>query len=102
MYFKLFITLIVCLLPICANAEWTTKDTELQAIYNTLQVYDWKQTLKMPSKKNYTENNFVIAKFYEKQKNLKAARIYYKEVADNYADTSWGPKALAKLKMIGE
>jgi outer membrane protein assembly factor BamD len=48
------------------------------------------------------ENNFVIAKFYEKQKNLKAARIYYKEVADNYADTSWGPKALAKLKIIGE
>ena len=48
------------------------------------------------------ENNFVIAKFYEKQKNFKAARIYYKEVADNYADTSWGPKALAQLKMIGE
>jgi outer membrane protein assembly factor BamD len=48
------------------------------------------------------ENNFVIAKFYEKQKNLKAARIYYKEVADNYADTSWGPKALAHLKIIGE
>jgi len=48
------------------------------------------------------ENNFVIAKFYQKQKNFKAARIYYKEVADNYADTSWGPKALAQLKMIGE
>ncbi len=48
------------------------------------------------------ENNFVIAKFYEKQKNLKAARIYYKEVASNYADTSWGPKALAQLKIIGE
>jgi len=48
------------------------------------------------------ENNFVIAKFYEKQKNLKAARIYYKEVANNYADTSWGPKAEAHLKIIGE
>ena len=48
------------------------------------------------------ENNFVIAKFYQKQKKLKAARIYYKEVADNYADTSWGPKALAELKKIGE
>ncbi len=48
------------------------------------------------------ENNFVIAKFYEKQKNLKAARIYYKEVANNYADTSWAPKALAQLKVIGE
>ena len=48
------------------------------------------------------ENNFVIAKFYEKQKNLKAARIYYKEVANNYADTSWGPKASGQLKIIGE
>jgi len=48
------------------------------------------------------ENNFVIAKFYEKQKNLKAARIYYKEVANNYADTTWGPKASAHLKSIGE
>ena len=48
------------------------------------------------------ENNFVIAKFYEKQKNLKAARIYYKEVTNQYADTSWGPKALARLKAIGE
>jgi len=48
------------------------------------------------------ENNFVIAKFYQKQKNLKAARIYYKEVVNNYADTSWGPKAQAVLKIIGE
>ncbi len=48
------------------------------------------------------ENNFVIAKFYEKQKNLKAARIYYKEIISSYADTSWGPKALAQLKKIGE
>ena len=53
-------------------------------------------------KEKEAENNFVIAKFYQKQKNLKAARIYYKEVANNYADTSWGPKALAQLKMMGE
>jgi outer membrane protein assembly factor BamD len=53
-------------------------------------------------KEKEAENSFVIAKFYEKQKNLKAARIYYKEVADNYADTSWGAKALAHLKIIGE
>jgi outer membrane assembly lipoprotein YfiO len=47
------------------------------------------------------ENNFVIAKFYQKQKNLKAAQIYYKEVVRNYADTSWAPKAQVQLKMIG-
>jgi len=48
------------------------------------------------------ENDFVIAKFYEKSKNIKAARIYYKDVASNYADTSWGSKALVQLKKIGE
>ncbi len=48
------------------------------------------------------ENNFVIAEFYKKQKNLKAARIYYREVINNYADTSWAPKATAILKIIGE
>jgi len=53
-------------------------------------------------KEKEAENNFVIAEFYKKQKNLKAAGIYYKEVANNYADTSWGPKALAQLKIIGE
>jgi len=53
-------------------------------------------------KEREAENNFVIAKFYQKQKNLKAARIYYKEVINNYADTSWAPKAIAILKIIGE
>jgi outer membrane protein assembly factor BamD len=48
------------------------------------------------------ENNFVIADFYKKQKNFKAARVYYKEVADDYADTAWGAKAKAELKMIGQ
>jgi len=48
------------------------------------------------------ENDFIIAKFYENQKNLTAARIYYKNVASNYADTVWGVKAQAILKVIGE
>jgi len=52
-------------------------------------------------KEKEAENNFVIASFYEKQKNLKAARIYYKEVVNNFADTSWAPKAQARLKVIG-
>lgn len=47
------------------------------------------------------ENNFVIAKFYDKQKNFKAAQIYYKEVVNDYADTSWATKAAARMKIIG-
>ena len=53
-------------------------------------------------KEKEAENNFVIAKFYEKQKNLKAARIYYKEITNSYTDTTWAPKAMARLKVIGE
>ena len=58
-----------------------------------------EQMIRLKTKQ--AENDFVIAKFYEKQKNLKAARIYYKDVAQKYADTSWGLKALARLKVIG-
>jgi len=47
------------------------------------------------------QNSFLIAQFYEKQKNTKAAKVYYKDVIDRYADTSWAPKALARLKIIG-
>ena len=53
-------------------------------------------------KEKEAENSFVIAKFYEKQKNLKASRIYYKEVISKYPDTSWAVKAMERLKKIGE
>lgn len=48
------------------------------------------------------ENAYVIASFYEKQKNIKSARVYYRDLADRYGDTKWGGKALARLKVIGE
>ncbi len=48
------------------------------------------------------QNEFVIAKFYEKSKNLKSARIYYKDVGHRYPDTSWANQASARLKAIGE
>lgn len=48
------------------------------------------------------ENGFVVAKFYEKQRQWKAARLYYKEITTAYGDTTWGPKAAGRLKAIGE
>jgi outer membrane protein assembly factor BamD len=48
------------------------------------------------------ENSFVIAEFYEKQKNFKGARIYYKELIEKFEDTSWANKAKSRLKVIGE
>ncbi|MDE2027637.1 MAG: outer membrane protein assembly factor BamD [Candidatus Omnitrophica bacterium] len=47
-------------------------------------------------------NDFIIAQFYQKQKKFKAARIYYQQVVDNYADTPWGYKAQTMLKTLGE
>ena len=46
------------------------------------------------------ENNFVVAQFYEKQKNHKAARIYYETVAKDYRDTSWSKKASRKSEEL--
>ena len=48
------------------------------------------------------ENTFLIAKFYEKQKNFRAARVYYKDIINKYADTNWCAKALMRLKVIGD
>jgi outer membrane protein assembly factor BamD len=48
------------------------------------------------------ENNFVIAKFYEKQKNFVAAKIYYKIVVDEYKNSPWAKKALLKIREMSE
>ncbi len=47
------------------------------------------------------ENNFLVAKFYEKQKNYTAAKIYYKLIIDDYANTKWSSKALEKYRAMG-
>ncbi len=47
------------------------------------------------------ENNFVIAQFYEKQKNYKSATIYYNKIVDRYSDTKFGAKAMARLRIVG-
>jgi len=45
-------------------------------------------------------NNFIIAHFYEKQKNYKSAKIYYAAVVDKYKNTSWAVKALEKIRAL--
>ncbi len=46
------------------------------------------------------ENNFVVAQFYEKQKNYKAAKIYYEIIVNDYENSSWSPRALEKIREI--
>lgn len=44
------------------------------------------------------ENNFKVAQFYEKQKNYKAAKIYYQSVVDDFGNSAWSVKALIKIR----
>lgn len=48
------------------------------------------------------EKNFLVAKFYIKQKKFKAAKLYLTKIVDDYKDTSWAAKALAKIREINE
>lgn len=51
-------------------------------------------------KEKEAENNFLIARFYEKQKNYKAARIYYDTVVEDYTFSPLAVKALEKLREL--
>ncbi|MFC1510231.1 outer membrane protein assembly factor BamD [Candidatus Omnitrophota bacterium] len=46
------------------------------------------------------ESKMVVAEFYEKQKNYKAASIYYKKVLEKYNDTRWAVQALKRIQEI--
>ncbi len=45
-------------------------------------------------------NNFVVAQFYEKQKNYKAAKIYYQTIVDDYKTSPLASKALLKIREL--
>ena len=47
------------------------------------------------------ENSFVVAQFYEKQKNYKAAKIYYQVVVDDFESSSWASESLKKIREMG-
>ena len=40
----------------------------------------------------------MVAKFYEKQKNYKSAKIYYKMIIDDYKNSKFSQKALEKYR----
>ncbi len=46
------------------------------------------------------ENNYLIAKFYEKQKQYDAAKVYYTTIVEKYKNTPWAAKALEKLRQL--
>lgn len=46
------------------------------------------------------KNNFLVAQFYEKQKNYKAAKIYYQMIVDDYQTSPLASKALQKIREL--
>jgi len=44
--------------------------------------------------------SYNIARFYEKQEDYKAAKIYYNNILDNYPDSPWVTKAKERLNLI--
>ena len=48
------------------------------------------------------ENNFLIAQFYAKQKNYKAAKVYFNEIVNDYNDTIWAKKSLERIQELGK
>ncbi len=51
-------------------------------------------------KEKEAENVFLIAKFYEKQKNYKSAKLYYQSIVDDYSQTKWVAPSLKKIREI--
>lgn len=59
-----------------------------------LQIYELRE--------KEAENNFLIAKFYEKQKNYKAAKTYYQTIVNDYAKTRWAAPSLKKILKMNQ
>lgn len=46
------------------------------------------------------QTNYNIARFYEKQKDYRAAKIYYNDIIDNHPGSIWAAKSLERIKII--
>jgi len=46
------------------------------------------------------ESSYDIARFYEKQSQSAAAKIYYSEIVNNYPNSAWAAKALERLRVL--
>jgi len=57
------------------------------------------QVAKLKNKE--AENAFLAARFYEKNKNYKAAKVYYQSIVDNYPQSSWAVESLKKIGALG-
>jgi outer membrane protein assembly factor BamD (BamD/ComL family) len=62
---------------------------------------DVRKELSMLDEKD-AKKAYDVAAFYDKQNNLKAAKIYYKVVVAKYPSTPFGERAKARVKALEE
>ena len=46
------------------------------------------------------ENNYLVAKFYVKQKKYEAAKIYFNIIIEDFPNSSWAPLAAGQLRIL--
>ena len=51
-------------------------------------------------KEKEAESNYNIGLFYERQKSYEPAKIYYKDIINNYPNSMWAAKALERLHVM--
>ena len=51
-------------------------------------------------KERRAEHEYRIAQFYEQRRHPASARLYYAAIVDEYALTSWAPKAAARIGVL--
>ena len=51
-------------------------------------------------KERRAQHEYQIAQFYEQRRRLASARIYYAAIVDEYAQSSWAPKAAARIEIL--
>ena len=46
------------------------------------------------------ESIYNIGRFYEKQKQYNAAKVYYQDIIDRYGSGFWAAKAYARMRVL--
>ena len=51
-------------------------------------------------KEQRAQHEFQVGQFYERRRRLASAVIYYQAIINRYAETSWAPKAAARIQVL--
>ncbi|MDP3703995.1 MAG: outer membrane protein assembly factor BamD [Candidatus Omnitrophota bacterium] len=51
-------------------------------------------------KEHRAQHEYQVAQFYEQRRRPTSARIYYAAIVDEYAQSSWAPKAAARIEVL--